>query len=56
MVVVVGGSAQGDGQRDQEEGQGDQQPPAGGRAAAVESSQFSREIEEDKTPGSKREG
>ena len=53
VVVVVRGSAQGDGQRDQEEGQGDQQPPAGGWAAAVESSQFSREVEEDKSPGSK---
>ena len=55
VVMVVGGSAQGDGQGDQEEDQGKQQPPGRDWSTAVESSQFSRDIEEYKSPGGKRE-
>lgn len=55
VVVVVRGAAQGDGERDEEERQGEQQSPAGERSAAVECSKFACEVEEDKAPGSEGE-
>ena len=53
MVVVVGGSAEGDGEGDEEEDEGEQQSPARDGPSAVECSQFPSEVEEDKAPGSK---
>ena len=41
VVVVVGGSAEGDGERHQEEYQGQQQSPGGDWPTAVECSEFS---------------
>ena len=56
MVVVVGGSAEGDGERDEEEDEGEQQSPARDWPSAMECSQFPSEVEEDKAPGSEGEG
>ena len=55
MVMVVGGSAQGDGERHQEEYQGQQQAPAGDGPTAVERPEFSCEVEEYKSPGGEGE-
>ena len=40
VVVIVRGPAEGDAERDQEEHQGDQEPPAGGGPRAVECAEF----------------
>ena len=55
MVVVVGGPAEGDGERHQEEHQGEQQAPGGDGATAVECPEFSCQIEETKSPGGEGE-